>query len=301
VPISTSPGQIQSAVDSITTPSGGTHLVFVQPPEAVTRFQWSANVEVLGTSSLLTCYDLDELLFPRVAPRAVLPKMFWKAKGEDGSKGVPKIKSKAPPLAVEVEVASLTAALWRLDPVDWRGDYDGWFALATACQFVGIAKAEWVKWSLSDPVYAADARLIERIWDSAKPKHGGAFYAACAERGVRVSKAAGREASSPLYLGHPLSASSTSASRSRQPTRNWLSRVNTVCAALSRKQDADCLFWAGCRVAEVMIDTKKPTLKVARALLEAACPNLRKAIGADEISRIITNAFHEVEKGELEG
>ena len=48
-----------------------------------------------------------------------------------------------------------------------------------------------------------------------------------------------------------------------------------------------------------MIDTKKPALKVARALLEAACPNLRRALGADEVSRIITNAFHEVEKEEL--
>jgi hypothetical protein len=34
-------------------------------------------------------------------------------------------------------------------------------------------------------------------------------------------------------------------------------------------------------------------------MLEAACPNLRKAIGADEVGRIITNAFHEVEKEEL--
>jgi hypothetical protein len=33
---------------------------------------------------LLTCYDLEALQFPRVAPRAVLPEMFWKPKDECG-------------------------------------------------------------------------------------------------------------------------------------------------------------------------------------------------------------------------
>jgi hypothetical protein len=69
-----------------------------------------------------------------------------------------------------------------------------------------------------------------------------------------------------------------------------------VLDVLRAKPDPDCLFWAGCRVAEVMIDTKKPTLKVARDLLEGACPELRRDIGAGEVSRIITNAFHHVEK-----
>jgi hypothetical protein len=127
----------------ITTPSGGTHLVFAQPPEAVTRFQWSANVEVLGTSSLLTCYDLDELLFPRVAPRAVLPKMFWKAKGEDGSKGVPINKTREEHAAIDAAmVATLTDALFRLDVEDWRGRHDEWLALANGCKFEGISEDE---------------------------------------------------------------------------------------------------------------------------------------------------------------
>ena len=66
------------------------------------------------------------------------------------------------------------------------------------------------------------------------------------------------------------------------------------------KQDPDCLFWAACRVGEVMIDTNKPKLKIAQALLESGCPNLRRAIGAEEVRRIIGNAFHHVEKDELE-
>jgi hypothetical protein len=51
-------------------------------------------------------------------------------------------------------------------------------------------------------------------------------------------------------------------------------------------------------MAEVMIDTKKPTLEVARALLEGACPKLHREIGPSEVSRIITNAFHHIEKEE---
>ena len=68
----------------VSTPSGGVHLVFAQPdPPITSRFRWADGVEVLGSSSLLTCYDLEELAFPRVAPRAKLPKMFWQAR--DGS------------------------------------------------------------------------------------------------------------------------------------------------------------------------------------------------------------------------
>ena len=279
----------------VVTANGGLHLVFAQPPEPISRFRWSEGVEVLGTSSLLTCYDLEALRFPYVAPRAVLPKMFWKPKevGGDDSKRVPKIKRSAPHAvgAGAVEVASLIAALWELDAQDWRGDYFGWFQLATACQALGISKREFVRWSLTDPVYAADERAIGRIWDSATPRHGGAFYAACAQRGIRINE------QSSLYLGHPLSAKTKV---ERQPTRNWQSRINTVCNTLRAKQDGDCLFWAGCRVAEVMIDTKKPIVSVARALLEAACPRLCREIGAAEVGRIITNAFHEVEKEELE-
>ena len=73
---------------SVDTPSGGKHLVFAQPPRPVAKHLWCDGVEVLGTSALLTAYDLDELLFPRVAPRAVLPKTFWgKREGEAPSKG----------------------------------------------------------------------------------------------------------------------------------------------------------------------------------------------------------------------
>jgi Bifunctional DNA primase/polymerase, N-terminal len=58
------------------TPSGGTHYVFAQPnPPLAGRMRWSAGVEVLGGGCLLTVYDVEEILFPRVAPRAVLPEV----------------------------------------------------------------------------------------------------------------------------------------------------------------------------------------------------------------------------------
>jgi Bifunctional DNA primase/polymerase, N-terminal len=65
----------------IVTPSGGLHLVFAQPPEPISKFRWSPGVEVLGTSCLLTVHDVEEVLFPRVAPRAVLPKCCRKCFG----------------------------------------------------------------------------------------------------------------------------------------------------------------------------------------------------------------------------
>jgi hypothetical protein len=142
----------------IATPSGGLHLVFAQPAERIGKFRWSEGIEILGTSSLLTIYDVEELKFPRVAPRAVLPEMFRRPREECGfrvedgfivrgsSVEAPNKASKKKTRAVidttpPVAVAGLVEALWELDPVDWRGDYFGWFALLTAAQWLGQAFA----------------------------------------------------------------------------------------------------------------------------------------------------------------
>jgi hypothetical protein len=274
----------------IATPSGGLHMVFAQPdPPITSRFQWCKGVEVIGSSGLLTCYDLEALWFPYVAPRAILPEMFRRPRdrGEPPNKE-PRIKSREE--RDTVVVADLTAALWEMDATDWRGDYDGWFHLAGACQAVGITKAEFVRWSMTDPVYAADQRSIERIWDSAHARHGGAFWKALAERGIKV----GHSAAEPsLYPWHPFQ-------RHPNPTRgDWRVRFNGLLDALRAKPDPDMLFWAGCRVAEMMVELRKPKPSVARALLEGACPRLRRELGGGEVERIITNAFHHIEKGEL--
>src|SRR5262249_17224869 len=137
----------------IATPGGGLHMVFAQPPEPITKFVWSPGVEVLGTSCLLTCYDLEALRFPYVAPRPIWPKMFWKPRV--GQKREPINKERPEGAAVARDVASLTDALFALDPVDWRGEHDRWLSLMNAAKWLGIAEDDFVHWSLGDPVYAA--------------------------------------------------------------------------------------------------------------------------------------------------
>jgi Primase C terminal 2 (PriCT-2) len=253
-------------------------------------------VEVLGTSSLLTCYDLKELLFPRVAPRAVLPKMFRKAR-EDAAKGDgcpqrhPKIKTSAPHAhADDAVVANLTAALWQLDPLEWRGEYDAWFQLATACRFLGIDRADFVAWSVSDPHYAADARLIERIWDSAKPAHGGALFAALKGAGIKVTERAHKSASPSLYLEVHLTSTTTAKSR------DWRSRFNSILSTLRPTERS--LFCVACMVAELMAELGKPKPSVAMQLLEGECRGngLWRMLGPDEVKRTITNGFRWVEE-----
>jgi hypothetical protein len=62
----------------VRTPSGGMHYVFAQPDPPISKMKWSTGVEILGTSCLLTVYDVDAILFTRVAPRAILPEVFRK-------------------------------------------------------------------------------------------------------------------------------------------------------------------------------------------------------------------------------
>lgn len=281
----------------ISTPSGGVHLVFAQPDPPVTKHQWCEGVEVLGTSALLTCYDPEELAWPdagyRTKLRAPLPEMFRKAR-EVGSEQIRyhRIKRSAPRRvdAEAVEVASLTAALWEMDACDWRGDYDGWFHLAVACQAVGISKTEWMRWSLTDPVYAADGRAIERIWDSAKPRHGGAFFAALAERGIRINKAA------PLYPKVPnLHRPVPNLHRPSQPTRNLNNRTTSLCDWLNRQPSERALFKVGCAFAEIVSEgLLKPSQAVK--LLEGNCWKLRKALGPEQFQITVARAFRHVEE-----
>lgn len=84
-----------------------------------------------------------------------------------------------------VQIANLTAALQQLDPIDWRDDWEGWFALLRACKAVGIEREDFVKWCLGDPNYAADRKRIERVWKSARGDHGGALFEALADRGTK--------------------------------------------------------------------------------------------------------------------
>ena len=188
-------------------------------------------------------------------------------------------------------VADLTAALWEMDATDWRGDYDGWFHLAGACQAVGIPKVEFVRWSASDPVYAADGRMVERIWDSAAARHGGALWKALADRGIRIGR------SPSLYPRVPLEPRTSQSPFS--PTINLQRRTNGLISWLLREPSAERLFNVACVFAEIVAEGKLP-VGIAQKLLWNNCTGLRKAIGDDEFQRTLANAFRRIEEKVLE-
>jgi hypothetical protein len=227
-------------------------------------------------------------------------------KGEVAQRMGPIIKSRAKRAAVASDATSLTDALFALDPVDWRGCHDEWLSLMNTAKWLGIAEDDFVGWSLGDPVYAADERVIRRKWESLTPTHGGALYAALSGAGIKI--AAERtliDGPHPQHQHQPKHQHQPNPGHppgTRNPTHgDWRVRFNGLMDALRAKQDGDMLFRIGCRVGEIMIELKKPTHSVARNLLVRACPNLCKELGLEEVGRVITNAFHQVEKEELKG
>jgi hypothetical protein len=265
----------------IATPSGGLHLVFAQPPEPITKLDWCEGVEVLGTSCLLTCYDLDELRFPFVAPRAVLPEMFRKPrverravvrnlinKGGQETRYIPQ---------GHVLAADLTAALRKMDVRDWRGEHDDWFALMAACAYYGIARDDFVAWSISDPHYASDGALIRRKWRTLKPKHGGALMAALKARGIKVKRAGGG-----LIDEVPLKAR----------VRDWRSRFDGIRDWLRDHPGEQNLFNASCFVAEIA----PHTANVKALLLQVCAANgLTKLLGVEGCRKTIERGFARIE------
>src|SRR5262249_6403404 len=39
-------------------------------------------------------------------------------------------------------------ALRKMDPCEWSGDWDRWFELLMGCKFVGIAREDFIEWSI---------------------------------------------------------------------------------------------------------------------------------------------------------
>ena len=284
----------------VRTPSGGMHYVFAQPPEPISKMQWSAGVEVLGTSRLLTVHDVDAVLFPRVAPRAILPKVFWEPYARPNGNPINNHPKRDPVRAVrdvaEVDVADATAALWQMDPRDWGkrptgprgrliGDYHGWFALMCAAKFVGISEREFVRWSVSDPHYARDARKIERMWERCEPRHGGAFWAALAARGIRLRRG------TPVFNGVSIEArAAVEAPGEAKPSIKWKGDLRDhsrrLIGWLNTEASEDRLFRVACIFAE-----RGMLREVAEGVLKSDCAALRQAMGAAEFSRTIANAY----------
>jgi hypothetical protein len=169
----------------VPTAGGGEHHYFTQPPAAVRGKQaFAPGIDLLGTSRFVVGYALPEGAMPD------LPEVFRKrsrdVKSEKGPDDVCKWKS-VRVRDVGGEVADLVQALRQLDPVGWRGQRDAWLMLMGAAKFAGIACEDFIAWSVGDPVYVGDAEIIRGQWDSLRPWHAGALWAALSQAGIKVT------------------------------------------------------------------------------------------------------------------
>jgi hypothetical protein len=275
----------------IATPSGGLHLVFAQPDPPITKLDWCDGVEILGTSCLLTCYDLEELKFPHVAPRAILPEVFRKPRDRKADEGNLIIKRRGETLVPPTEAihaADLTSALWQMDAADWNSAFDEWFTLMAACAYAGIGCEDFVAWSITDPDYACDARLIRRMWRGLRPKHGGALMAALKARGIKVRSVA----ASLINEVPPIKPEPTSTPNRRRAD----ARINAAVNAIDADPTEPCLFWAACLCAEVVHEVKYKRSAIMNFIIGSAGPVLREKLGKDGIRRTVENAFRRVEQ-----
>jgi hypothetical protein len=164
----------------------------------------------------------------------------------------------------------------------------------TACKAVGIAREEFIAWSIRDPDYADDAEIIARKWDSAVPKHSGAFYAALKQRGIRVRS--GRPNTDEDHGGRTLTLSGTKRSNRdfhfQHPTMK--PRIDGLLARLQRMASEQELFNSACFIAEL---TSMPQ-RDARGLLEQAVRDtaLWAQLGRDGVRKTIERGFAHIER-----
>jgi hypothetical protein len=295
------------------TPSGGRHIVFAQPdPPLAGRMQWSPGVEVLGSGCLLTVYDWNAVLYPRVAQRAVLPEVFrqpyapWE--GESLPGGFNAYPRKKPTLRDEeetgerVEVAGAVEALRQMNPADWRGKsmggtcgYEKWFVFVSAVKSTGTTREDFIEWSTQDPRYAAHRKSIGRIWDSASGRHGGVFFKALSERGIKLSP----DTSAKHGLFPEVRDKPAIPPAHRPQASHWLARVKGLRARLRRDQCEASLFSYACLYAEILYEEGKASadaLATAQTLLEEDCPKLIREIGIDGVRRSIRRAFERIKE-----
>ena len=124
-----------------------------------------------------------------------------------------------------------------MNPIDWRGDYEGWFALLMGAKFVGITLEAFIEWSVRDPVYAEDADDIARQWRGIESKHGGALFAALKARGISTTGGTTRsEVHKSLML---------------PKLANGSNRIRGACNSFKWNPTEPSLFSYACLVAEI--------------------------------------------------
>jgi hypothetical protein len=186
-----------------------------------------------------------------------------------------------------------------MDPRDWRGTWEEWFALAGACKAAGIARDDFVEWSMGDEEYADRRDEIERIWEAAWGEHPGALYAALAARNIRLPSQ--RLPSQPPHLivsGSPKTGSNLFGPETggKLPGKgHHLDRIKGLRASLCRDQREKSAFWHARLYGEILYEqgtTSARAFEVAQTLLEGECPELIKAIGIAAVRRSIQRGFH---------
>ena len=182
-----------------------------------------------------------------------------------------------------VVVTDLTSALDKMNPIDWRGDYEGWFALLMGAKFVGISLEAFTQWSIQDPVYADHVEEIARQWWSVEPKHGGALRAALKARGIRVQTTP--SAVPPTAVG-------------RHHNKSVGDRLIGACVSFKRNPTERSLFSHACLIAEIVHEHKLVprwyrTAAPYMGLLKAAAmeTELGRTLGRGGVERTIERAF----------
>jgi Bifunctional DNA primase/polymerase, N-terminal/Primase C terminal 2 (PriCT-2) len=189
------------------------------------------------------------------------------------------------------EVANLTEALRAMDPRDWNGTWDEWFAVLGASKAQGISGEDFAEWSMRDPEYADHREKIERIWNAARGEHGGALFAALAERGIKVAHI---NPNSFVSRDHHKSASHPHPQSASPKFGHPLDRIEGLRQSLRRDQREPSVFWHSRLYAEILFEqrtTSPKAFEVAQSLLESDCRELIKAIGIDAVRRSILRGF----------
>jgi hypothetical protein len=187
-----------------------------------------------------------------------------------------------------VVVADLTAGLWKLDPVEWRGRRQEWLDLMNGCKGAGLDVETFVRWSTSDPVYENDGEKIWEDWQSLAGVHGGALHSALKQRGIEVGQRTPEVPPTAV---------------SRHHNKRVGDRLIGACVSFKRNPTERNLFSHACLVAEIvhehrLVPDRHATPKLYMDLLASAAfqTELWKVLGADGCRRSIANGFAHVEQ-----
>jgi hypothetical protein len=189
-----------------------------------------------------------------------------------------------------VLVADYTAALWKMNAVDWR-DYHEWFQLLMGCKYEGISLADFTKWCVSDPRYVDDADRIARQWHSVEPRHGGALWRELSKRKIKVGwdRSSSKSRLSGVPNLEPLPAF--------QPSRSPDARLNYIAKKIAENPTERALFSWACLAAEVIHESKRKPTQITQMLEGAVMGTaLWETLRREGIRRTIVNAFRHVEE-----